>query len=73
MTEKLLPLGGSNSRMYEFIKVIDPVQALQELSMYVGGVLLQPTNPMIDISNDSIIQKKGFDKWSFRKKGENSK
>ena len=54
-------------RPYHFYKVMDPYTAFQEISMYVGGVLLAPTKP-IPVMSDSIkIQSRGFDKYSFRK------
>lgn len=58
----------------DFIKVLDPVQAFQQLSMWVGGVLPQPGNPMVQITDDAVkLAKRGMDKWSFRRMGKNSK
>lgn len=54
-------------RPWEFYKVVDPYTAWQEVSMYVGGVLLAPVNPVPDIPDDTMRDIKGFDKWSFRK------
>jgi hypothetical protein len=52
-----------------FAKVVDPYAAFQELSMWVGGVLPKPGNPMVEIVDDKIkLAKHGFDKWTFRKK-----
>lgn len=53
---------------YQFAKVIDPFQAYQQISMYIGGVLGKgnPEPPVID--NDTLIEIKGFcPKTSFRK------
>lgn len=55
-----------------FQKIIDPFTAMQELSMFVGGVLTENENKMIQISNEDKIHKHGFDKFSFRKLKENS-
>lgn len=59
---------------YKFIKVLDPVQAFQELSMWVGGVLPQPGRPMVEITDNAVkIAKHGMDKTSFRRPPENAK
>lgn len=52
---------------WEFYKVFDPYTAYQEVSMFVGGVLLSHVNPVPDIPDDTMRDIKGFDKWSFRK------
>ena len=54
-------------RPYEFYRVTDPYTAFQEISMYVGGVLLSPTNPVPDIPDKIMRDIKGFDEWSFKK------
>lgn len=51
----------------EFYRIMDPYHAFQELSMWIGGVLIGPERPMITVSNEVKIHKHGFDKWSFRK------
>ncbi len=51
----------------EFYRVFDPYQAHQEIAMFVGGVLKQPENNMVQISNEDKIVKHGFDDKSFRK------
>lgn len=59
---------------YFFIKVMDPVRAFQEISMWVGGVLPSSGNPMVEITDDKIkVAKHGMDKWSFRTKTEKSR
>lgn len=51
-----------------FAKVLDPFAAFQELSMYLGGVLARPGPEMVEIRDEkSVVAKKGFDRWSFRK------
>lgn len=50
-----------------FAKCIDPYTAFQELSMWVGGVLPRPGNPMVEISSEKVmVAKHGMDEWSFR-------
>ncbi len=52
---------------YDFVKVVDPVRAFQELSMWVGGVLPKPGNPMVQITDDKVkLAKHGMDATSFR-------
>ena len=52
---------------FEFYKVFDPYTAMQEIMMYIGGVLGSPNRPMIEISDKDILEGKGFDnKISFR-------
>lgn len=53
----------------DFQKVIPPYQAYQEIDMWVSGVLPQPDRPMLTVSDEVKIHKRGFDKWSFRKEG----
>lgn len=58
---------------YEFYKVFDTFTAFQEIQMFIGGVLTNPEQNMVNISNESRIKKHGFDKWSFRKESKNKK
>jgi hypothetical protein len=51
----------------QFFKAVDTFNAYQELSMFMGGKLSKPENPMVEISDKDMVVKKGFDKWSFRK------
>ena len=52
----------------EFYKVFDPYRAFQEIAMYLGGVLGMGNPPVPSVSNDDLIEAKGFDlKKSFRK------
>lgn len=51
-----------------FVKVIDPYTALQEIMMYISGVLGSPNRPMVQIGDIDILEGKGFDKkTSFRR------
>lgn len=60
-----------NLKSLEFAKIVDPYTMLQELSMFIGGVLPRDANPMIEITDDKIkLAKHGFDKWTFRKQKE---
>ena len=69
-SENVWRINGDNLKSFEFQKVLSPYQAMQELSMWVGGVLPQAGNPMVQILDDKVkIHKAGFDKWSFRKVG----
>jgi hypothetical protein len=53
---------------YEFYRVFDAYTAWQEVSMYVGGVLLSKTNPIPEVSDEVRLESHGFDKkYSFRK------
>jgi hypothetical protein len=65
----------SNPRLgqYDFVTVFPPYQAYQELQMWVTGVLPAPNAPMLVVSERDRVMQHGFDKWSFRKKGPNSK
>jgi hypothetical protein len=54
-------------RKYQFYKVFDAYSAYQEISMYVGGVLKAPVNPVPEVPDEIMRDIKGFDKWSFRK------
>lgn len=52
---------------YSFYKVFDPYTAYQELDTWLSGVLSYPQNIMIEVGNESKIEKHGFDKkYGFR-------
>jgi hypothetical protein len=55
---------------YQFYKIFDAVQAFQEISMFIGGVLGSKEKEIIQISDKNKIESHGFDKWSFRKEKE---
>lgn len=52
---------------YEFYKIFDAVQAFQEISMFIGGVLGNKEKEIINVADKYKIAQHGFDKWSFRK------
>lgn len=51
---------------YGFQRVKDPFTAMQEISMYLGGVLPRQEREVINISDKDRIAQHGFDKFSFR-------
>jgi len=51
---------------YRFARMKDPFAAFQEIYMYISGVLGNTEKEMIQISNEDMRDKKGFDKWSFK-------
>jgi len=59
--------------LYEFQKVLPPMQAFQELAMYVGSYLTKPVIEEPPISDKIKAEIKGFDKHSFRKDRQKSK
>ncbi|MBC8427279.1 MAG: hypothetical protein H8D97_00145, partial [Proteobacteria bacterium] len=58
---------------YKFFTQYDAYQAFQEISMFIGGVLPRKEPDTVDISDACRSYQKGFDSWSFRKSGPNSK
>lgn len=51
----------------EFFKVLDVYSCYQELEMWMTGVLAYPQNMIIEVKDESKIQKHGFDqKYGFR-------
>jgi len=52
---------------YRFYKVFNSFAALQEIQMFISGVLGTNENSIIELSDQSKIAKHGFDKNSFRK------
>lgn len=52
---------------YGFMKVKDPYTALQEIHMFLSGVLGGLDRDMAEVDNEHRIAQHGFDKWSFRK------
>jgi hypothetical protein len=53
--------------LYRFQKVLPPMQAFQELAMYVGSYLTKPVIEEPPISDKIKAEIHGFDKFSFRK------
>jgi hypothetical protein len=56
----------------KFWKVLDSFSAFQEIDQFISGVLTK-TEEIKPIEDKYLIKQKGFDKWSFRKKGIRSK
>jgi hypothetical protein len=55
---------------YEFGKIFGAVQAFQEISMFMGGVLGSGEKEIVEVADKYKIAQHGFDKWSFRKEPE---
>jgi len=53
-------------RELNFQRVLDPWAAWQELSMWVAN-LARPDRPMVQLSDQDVAKKHGYDKWSFRR------
>ncbi len=53
---------------FNFYKVIDAYSAFQELDMYLSGILTVNESKMISVNDKSLLQKKGFDEFSFKKR-----
>lgn len=59
---------------FNFQRIVDPYTAFQEISMFFNSTLTNVKTPKMPVGNDVVLaESKGFDKWSFRKMGENSK
>lgn len=58
---------------WEFYKVVDSFTAFQEISMFISGVLGVGDKDIVEVDDKYKISGHGFDKWSFRKEGKNSK
>lgn len=68
MTEDNLLINCPLNR-FQFYKVYDTYTAYQELNMWLTGTLSYPQNIMVEVSNETKIEKAGFDKKiSFRKR-----
>lgn len=50
-----------------FQTVKGPVEAYQEIAMYLGNELVVQRDPIPVITDEVMRDKKGFDKWSFRR------
>jgi len=52
---------------FAFYKVMNTVQAFQEIFMFIGSELAQSTQSKVPVGNDEVIgNSKGFDRYSFR-------
>ena len=51
----------------DFVRVMDPFTAYQEIAMFLGGVMAEQDKAPLRTGSDEVIaQQKGFDEWSFR-------
>jgi len=60
-------------RDISFQKILDPYTIYQEISMFIDGILPRQNLDTTELSDETKIAKRGYDKWSFRTKGKNSK
>ena len=51
-----------------FQKIMSQWQAYQEIEMFPGTILVDDADKMVKLSDDKVLTKHGFDKWSFRNK-----
>lgn len=59
---------------YNFQRILDPFTAFQEISMFFNTTLTNLKTPEMPVGDDKVLAaSKGFDKWSFRKMGKDSK
>lgn len=52
---------------YGFMKVKDPYTAMQDIHMYLSGVIGMADRDTAEVGNDDRIKQRGFDKYSFRR------
>lgn len=52
----------------QFYKIKDPFNTFQEIGMFISGVLGGVHPPTIEISDEVMKHKRGFDDWSFKNK-----
>jgi len=57
-----------NSRLKEldFAKIFNPIKAYQEITMFMNNLAV-PIKPIPKISDVTMAEAKGFNKYSFRK------
>lgn len=60
-----------NLQSINFQRIKDAYTTYQEIAQHLSGVLGQNDKPTIQISDKDMRDKKGFDEWSFKKKGDN--
>jgi len=58
---------------YEFYKVMDSYTTLQEIQMFIGGVLGTKEKEIVEVEDKYKISQHGFDKFSFRRDKSNGK
>lgn len=54
-------------KAYEFMKVKDSYTAMQEIHMYLAGVIGMADRDTAEVGNDDRLKQRGFNKYSFRK------
>jgi hypothetical protein len=59
-------------KQYEFYRIFDPYTAYQELNMFMSN-MAHPNKPIPTVSDEDMLQAKGFDRWSFRKEKKKEK
>jgi hypothetical protein len=64
-TENITTINGCLQN-YNFQTVFDPQQTYQEISMFLGN-MASPEKPIPKISDEIMLEAKGFNKYSFRK------
>lgn len=52
---------------YGFQRIYDPYTAFQEISMYLGSILVDDNTDMDSVNDFDMSRAKGFDEWSFKK------
>lgn len=53
----------------EFVKFLPPFEMFNEVSQYVGNILVSSESPDIQLTDTQKATNHGFDKYSFRKEG----
>ena len=56
-------------KTFKFSKAVDPFLAFQEISMFLGALNTEESNPNSNISDKDLLKGKGFDCMSFKKRG----
>ena len=52
---------------FDFMKIIDPFTAFQEIYMFLSGILVKKEKPIPEMDDETMRDAKGFDKWSFKR------
>lgn len=68
-----LQANGWNLGNMEFYRALPGFEAFQRIEQWISGVLPKNQNSTVEITDTVRAAKHGFDKWSFRKPGANSK
>ncbi|SFV55032.1 hypothetical protein MNB_SV-8-293 [hydrothermal vent metagenome] len=63
---KMKTIATPRLKQYKFAKAVPPMQAFQEISMYLGQLDLAEDN-IVQIDDKYLAQGKGFDSYSFKK------